>query len=245
MVAVGVRAQTLRVAAAADLQYAMKAIVGQFEAKTGTQVSVSYGSSGNFRTQIENGAPFDLFFSADEQYPQALMKAGLADAQSLLVYAQGHLVLWAPQSENLQLKAKGLQVLRDPRVRKIAVANPEIAPYGRAAITALRNAGLYDALKSKLVFGENVSQAAQFAESGSAQVGIISLSLTFAGSMKDGECWEIPPDLYPPIQQEAVIITASRNKTDAKAFLAFVAGESGRAILARYGLAPSALGAKP
>jgi molybdate transport system substrate-binding protein len=240
-----VRAQTLRVAAAADLHYAMQNLVGQFEARTGTKVSVSYGSSGNFRAQIENGAPFDVFFSADAQYPQALVESGVADAQSLVVYAQGHLVLWSAETENLQFKEKGLRALQDSRVRKIAIANPEHAPYGRAAVTALRKVGLYDQLKSKLVFGEDISQAAQFAESGSAQVGIIAQSLTFADSMKSGECWQIPSDLYSPILQEAVIVSTSRNKTEAKAFLAFVTGESGRATLARYGLAPSPAGAKP
>lgn len=245
MLATCVGAQTLRVAAAADLQYAMQNLVDQFEAKTGTTVSVAYGSSGNFRAQIENGAPFDVFFSADEQYPQALVQAGAAGAQSLTVYAQGHLVLWATNGEKLALKEKGLRALQDFRVNKIAIANPEHAPYGRAAIAALRKAGLYDQLKSKLVYGENISQAAQFAESGSAEVGIIALSLTLADSMKSGEWWEVPSDLYPPILQEAVIISASHNKRDAKAFLAFVTGESGRATLARYGLAPPPSGAKP
>jgi molybdate transport system substrate-binding protein len=240
-----VRAQTLRVAAAADLQFAMKDIAGQYEKQSGTKIEVSYGSSGNFRAQIENGAPFDVFFSADALYPQQLVTAGVADAQSMVVYAQGHLVLWAPAAGNLHLAERGLEALKDARVAKIAIANPEHAPYGRAAVAALQKAGLYDQLKGKLVYGENISQAAQFAQSGSAQIGIIALSLTFAESMKGGERWEIPADLYPPIQQAAVIITASPNKAAAKAFLEFVKSEEGRTILTKYGLTPPGSAPKP
>jgi molybdate transport system substrate-binding protein len=239
------RAQTLRVAAAADLQFAMKDLGTQFEKKTGAKVEISYGSSGNFRAQIENGAPFDVFFSADAQYPQQLVTAGVADGQSLFVYAQGHLVLWAPAGSNLQLTERGFEALKDSRVQKIAIANPEHAPYGRAAVAALQKAGLYEQLKSKFVLGENISQAAQFAQSGNAQVGVIALSLTFAESMKGGERWEIPAEYYPAIQQEAVIINASPNKTAAKAFLEFVKSDEGRQILSKFGLTPPAPSSKP
>jgi molybdate transport system substrate-binding protein len=233
-----VRAQTLRVAAAADLQFAMNDLAGQFEKKSGTKVAISYGSSGNFRAQIENGAPFDLFFSADAQYPQQLVTAGVADGQTLVMYAQGHLVLWAPAGENLHLAERGFEALRDSRVQKIAIANPEHAPYGRAAVAALQKAGMYEALKGKLVYGENISQAAQFAQSGNAQVGIIALSLTFAESMKGGERWEIPGNYYPPLQQAAVMINASSNRAAAKAFLEFIKSKEGRKILSKYGLPP-------
>ncbi|MGB7846384.1 MAG: molybdate ABC transporter substrate-binding protein [Candidatus Acidiferrum sp.] len=229
-------AQTLRVAAAADLQFAMNDLTSRFEKKTGTKVDVSYGSSGNFRAQIQNGAPFDLFFSADVLYPRQLVSAGLADAQSLCVYAQGHLLLWAPGGANLDLAKKGFEALKDSRVKNIAIANPEHAPYGRAAVAALQKAGLYDQVKSKLVFGENISQAAQFVQSGSAQVGMIALSLTFAESMKGGERWEIPADLYPTLQQAAVVIQSSPNKAAANAFLEFVKSDEGRKVLSNYGL---------
>jgi molybdate transport system substrate-binding protein len=233
-------AQTLRVAAAADLQFAMNDLASQYEKKTGTKIAVSYGSSGNFRAQIENGAPFDVFFSADAQYPEQLVKSGAADAQSLFIYAQGHLVIWAPPDSNLHLAEKGFDALKDPNVLKIAIANPEHAPYGRAAVAALQKAGLYDQLKSKLVLGENISQAAQFAQSGSAQVGIIALSLTYAESMKGGERWEIPADDYPLILQKAVIVHASPNKDAANAFLTYVKSDEGRKILSNYGLTPPA-----
>jgi molybdate transport system substrate-binding protein len=240
-----VRAQTLRVAAASDLQLAMGELGGRFEKKSGIKVAVTYGSSGNFRAQIQNGAPFDLFFSADVQYPQQLVATGLADGQSLFVYAEGHLVLWAPAGANLRFAERGFEALKDPRIEKIAIANPEHAPYGRAAVVALQKAGRYEQVKSKLVFGENISQAAQFVQSGSAQVGIIALSLTFAESMKGGERWDIPADLYPPIQQAAVVIDASPNKAAARAFLKFVKSEEGRAVLSKCGLTSSGSAQKP
>jgi molybdate transport system substrate-binding protein len=140
VLALSVRAQELRVAAAADLQFAMKDLAGQYEKRTGTKVAVSYGSSGNFSEQIQNGAPFDLFFSADVIYAQRLVSAGLADPQSFFVYAQGHLVLWAPADANLHLAERGFEALKDARVQKIAIANPEHAPYGRAAVARNRSA---------------------------------------------------------------------------------------------------------
>lgn len=232
--------QTIRVAAAADLHFAMNDLATQYEKKTGAKLEISYGSSGNFRAQIENGAPFDVFFSADATYPQELVRSGAADAPSLVIYAQGHLVLWAPAGGNLRLAQRGFDALKDSRVTKIAVANPEHAPYGRAAIAALQKAGLYDQLKSKLVFGDNISQAAQFAQSGSAQVGIIALSLTYAESMESGDRWEIPAELYPPILQAAVVVHSSTNKPAANAFLDYVKSDEGRSTLLKYGLtAPS------
>ena len=237
-------AQALRIAAASDLQFVMSDLGNGFEKKTGIKVAVTYGSSGNFRAQIQNGAPFDLFFSADVLYPQQLISAGLADAQSLTVYAQGHLALWAPAGANLFLEERGFEALKDARVRKIAIANPEHAPYGRAAVAALQKAGVYDQVKSKLVFGENISQAAQFVQSGSAQAGIIAVSLTFVESVKAGEHWVIPADLYPPLQQGAVITDSSQNKAAARAFLKFVKSDEGRNVLMKYGLTPAAAAQK-
>jgi molybdate transport system substrate-binding protein len=227
--------QTVRVAAAADLRVAMSNLATQYEKRTGTKLDISYGSSGNFRTQIENGAPFDVFFSADATYPQELVETGLADAETLVVYAQGHLVLWASADQDLHIADRGFEALKDPRVAKIAIANPEHAPYGSAAVAALQKAGLYDQLKSKLVLGENISQTAQFALSGSAQVGIVALSLTYAEIMKSGDRWEIPAELYPPLQQAAVVVHSSTNKTAAKAFLDYVRSSEGRSILSKYG----------
>jgi molybdate transport system substrate-binding protein len=243
--AVSAAAQTLRVAAAADLQFAMNDLAGRYEKQSGAKIVVTYGSSGNLRMQIENGAPFDLFFSADMAYPKQLALKGLADAQSLDIYAYGRLVLWAPADAELGLAGRGFSALDDPRVKKIAIANPEHAPYGKAAVSALQKAGLYGQVKSKLVYGENISQAAQFVESGNAEVGILALSLTFADSMKSGERWEVPADYYSPLEQAAVVINASANKSAARAFLEYVKSAEAREVLAKYGFSPSAPVKKP
>jgi molybdate transport system substrate-binding protein len=233
------QAQQLRVAAAADLQFAMKDLAGKYETKTKQTVEVVYGSSGNFFTQIQNGAPFDLFFSADLSYPEKLADQGLADRDSLYRYALGRLALWAPFDEHLNVSEKGFQSLLDPRVEKIAIANPEHAPYGRAAVDALTKAGIYDQIKSKLVYGENISQAAQFVQSGNAQAGLVALSLAASPSMQNGERWIVPPEYHSPLEQAAVILTSSKNKISASDFLAFVKSPEGREILSHYGFAPA------
>jgi molybdate transport system substrate-binding protein len=229
-------AQTLRIAAAADLQYALTDLAAQYEKQTGAKLAINYGSSGNFFAQIQNGAPFDLFFSADLDYPKKLTDAGFAESDSLQIYAAGRLALWLPPDSPLD-PTTGLKILLDPRIQKIAIANPEHAPYGRAAVAALQNAGLYDHLKSKLVFGENISQAAQFVQSGSAQAGLIALSLAGAPAMKNGKRWDIPPDRYPSIEQAAVVLKSSPNKQAALAFLAFLKTPLARATFERYGYA--------
>jgi len=229
------RSQTVRVAAASDLQFAMPELTARYERESGAKVEPSFGSSGNFFAQIQNGAPFALFFSADRSYAEKLIAAGQADPKSLYVYALGRLVLWAPREANLKLAEKGLSALMEPSVQRIAIANPKHAPYGRAAVAALQNAGLYELLKPKLVFGENISQAAQFAQSGNAQVGLIALSLALSESMKNGQRWIVPADLHPPLEQTAGLINAGGDKSRAARFLEFVKSEAGRAILARYG----------
>src|SRR6266436_6268417 len=163
----------IRVAAAADLQFAMQDVAAQFERQTGTKVDVTYGSSGNFFSQMQNGAPFDLFFSADIDYPRKLEAAGLAETGTLYEYAVGRIVIWMPPDSNVDVAKQGWNALLDAQVKKIAIANPEHAPYGRAAVAALREAGIYESVKAKLVYGENISQAAQFVQSGNAQAGII------------------------------------------------------------------------
>lgn len=231
----GALAQQLRVAAAADLQFAMKDLVGRYEKQTKQAVEIVYGSSGSFCTQIENGAPFDLFFSADISYPTKLIEQRFADPQSLYRYAIGRLVLWSSPEQHLNLAEKGFQALRDPRVIKIAIANPEHAPYGRAAVAALQKAGIYVQVKPKLVYGENISQAAQFVQSGSAQAGIIALSLAISPAMQNGNRWLVPAELHPPLEQTVVIVSSSKNKNAALQFLAFVKSAEGREVLAKYG----------
>jgi molybdate transport system substrate-binding protein len=196
---------------------------------------VTYGSSGNFFSQLQNGAPFDLFFSADIEYPRKLEAAGLAELGSLYEYAVGRIVIWTPADAKVDVSKDGWKILLDASVQKIAIANPEHAPYGRAAVAALQKAGLYESVKAKLVYGENISQAAQFVQSGNAQAGIVAMSLAISPAMRDGKRWEIPAVMHPALEQGAVILKDAKNKDAAQAFLEFVKSQSGRATLAKYG----------
>jgi len=229
------RAQAVKVAAAADLKFAMAELAAQFEKQSGTKLDVTYGSSGNFLTQIQNGAPFDLFFSADSEYPKKLEAAGLAEPGTLREYAVGHIVIWTPSGSDINAVKDGWKCLLDPRVKKIAIANPEHAPYGRAALAAIKKAGIYEQVQDKLVYGENISQAAEFVQSGNAQAGIVALSLAMSPAMKNGNRWEIPADSYPPIKQAVVLLKTSNNKDAARRFLEVVSGAQGREILRRFG----------
>src|ERR1700736_3521786 len=199
------RAQAVKVAVAADLKFFMAELSAQFEKRSGAKLDITYGSSGNFLTQIENGAPFDLFFSADSEYPKKLEAAGLAEPGTLREYAVGHIVIWTPNDSGINAAKDGWKSLLDQRVTKIAIANAEHAPYGRAAVAALKKAGIYEQVKDKLVYGENISQAAGLVQSGNAQVGIVALSLAMSPAMKDGNRWEISADRYPSIKQAVVL----------------------------------------
>ena len=228
-------AQSLTVAAASDLQSALPAIAARFEKETGHTVTFTFGSSGNFFTQIENGAPFDLFLSADIDYPRRLERAGLAEGGSLYEYAIGRIVLWTRNDSGVDLR-KGLAVLADPEVRHVALANPQHAPYGRAAVAALRHEGLYQRVEQKFVLGENISQAAQFVQSGNADVGVLALSLALAPALKSaGTYVEIPTAFYPPIEQAAVIIASSRHKRVARQFMDTLKKPESARILQAYG----------
>jgi molybdate transport system substrate-binding protein len=229
--------QKVQVAAAADLKFAMQELVTQFETKSGTKVGVTYGSSGNFFSQIQNGAPFDLFFSADIECPRKLAAAGFAEPETFREYALGRIVIWAPASTKIEVVKHGWNALLDASVQKIAIANPEHAPYGRAAVSALQKVGIYEQVKTKLVYGENISQAAQFVQSGNAEAGIIALSLAISPGMKEGKIWEIPAEAYPPIEQGAVVLKSAKNKNAACAFLEFVSSAAGRKILEKHGFA--------
>jgi molybdate transport system substrate-binding protein len=230
----------VRVAAAADLRFAMDDLVAAWSsAHPGTTVEPTYGSSGTLFAQVSEGAPFDLYFSADAAYPRALEEAGLAEPGSTRLYAIGHLVVWVPAASPLDVEGRGLEALTDPAVERIAIANPEHAPYGRAAVAAMQAAGIHDAIAPKLVLGENVSQAAQFVESGSADVGVIALSLALAPTLRDrGRSAIVPIDSYPPLEQGAVVLGSATDPDAAAAFLDFVLGPDGRAVLDRYGFLP-------
>ena len=225
----------IRVAAAADLKFAMTEMAAEFEKQTGTSVLVTYGSSGNLFSQILNGAPFDLFFSADIDYPRKLEAAGLAEPGTLYEYATGRLVIWTPVHSKLDVARLGWQVLLDASVQKISIANPNHAPYGRAAVAALEKAGIYESVKAKLVYGENISQAAQFVQSGNAQAGIIALSLSVSPAMQDGKRWVVPAKMHPAIVQGAMVLKNAKDKEAARTFLNYAKSEKGRATMARNG----------
>jgi molybdate transport system substrate-binding protein len=230
-------AQEITLAAAADLQFAFPDVTARFQKEKGKSVKVIFGSSGNFFTQIQNGAPFDLFFSADIDYPKKLEAAGLAEPGTLYQYATGKLVLWAPNQSKADL-SRGLKVLLDPTIKKIAIANPQHAPYGRAAVAALQHEGIYDKLAAKFVLGENISQTASFVASGSAGIGIIALSLALAPAMKEkGRYVEIPSHEYPAIQQAAVILKSSKQKATARQFLDYLKTPVMLDLLKTYGFA--------
>lgn len=230
----------INIAAAADLSSVLPELAATYQKQTGVIVRLSFGSSGNLAQQIKNGAPFDLFFSADEDYPQQLVHAGLAESNSMQRYAQGRLVLWALSDSPLDIQHRGLEILTEPSIQKIAIANPQHAPYGRAAEAALKHAQLFEKISGKLVLGENVSQAAQFVESGNAQVGLIALSHALAPGLKDkGRYWVIPTDFYAELNQAAVVLSRSQHKKEAAAFLAYLKTPEARAMLQRFGFALS------
>jgi molybdate transport system substrate-binding protein len=220
----------LSVAAASDLQFALADASSEFRrAYPLTELQIAYGSSGNFATQIRNGAPFDLFLSADVQYPRALAKDGLARVDSIFVYAVGRLAVWVPASSPLDPAT----ALHDASVGHVAIANPAHAPYGRAAEAALRQMGLYDSVASKLVLGENISQTLQFVQSGAADVGLVALSLATAPTVRgQGRYWEVPLDAYPKMEQGGVIL---KDSAAARAFRAWLLAPAGRRLLRQYG----------
>jgi molybdate transport system substrate-binding protein len=223
------------VAAAADLSSPLQEISTSFQKQTGVHVKLSFGASGTLTQEIQQGAPFDVFLSADMDYPRQLIASGKADPATLYQYATGKLVLWIPADSKLDVQ-HGMNILLDPSVKKIAIANPQHAPYGRAAVAALKHAGIYDRIASKLVLGENVSQAAQFVESGNAQAGFIALAHALApGAKGKGKYWEVPSENYPPLAQGAVVLSHSQHKKEAAVFVDFLKTRDAAAIFEKYG----------
>lgn len=232
----------LKVAAASDLSAALEKLGPAFEKQTGIHITVALGSSGNFFAQIENGAPFDVFLSADKSYPEKLEQAGKTEGATV-AYARGRLTVWVPNASSLQLSSQANQVLdgnldalAGPAVRKIAIANPEHAPYGRAAVAALAHYGIYEQVKSKIVLGENVSQTAQFAQSGNADAAFIPLSLAASSAMQRQGRWVLlPEESHPQIEQAGAVVKSSQNKLQARRFLEFLIAPEGQAILRDFG----------
>ena len=227
----------LRIAAASDLKFALDEVRGAFERlHPGSKVTVTYGSSGSFFSQLANEAPFDLFLSADIDYARRLVEQGQGARNSDFAYARGHIVVCVPKDSPHLTEQSGLEFLREERVQKIAIANPKTAPYGRAAVAALKNLGVYDAVEPKLVYGDNVSQAAQMVESGAADVGIIALSLAVSPAMRDqGKYWHVPESTYPPLVQEGVILRWAQDASLAGEFRDFLLSGAGTSILKQFG----------
>ena len=227
-------ADTIVVAAAADLKFCLDEIVADFErAEPGAKIEVVYGSSGNFSTQIEQDAPFDLFFSADSAYPEKLARAG--KVREVTPYAVGRIVLWSATRDARRMT---LADLAKPDVRRIAIANPQHAPYGQRAQQALTAAGVWYAVKDKIVYGENIAQTATFAETGNADVGIIALSLARNPALAaKGGYAEIPADLHAPLRQAFALTARGADKPLARRFAAYVQAPAARSVMARYGFA--------
>ena len=230
-------AQEITVAAAADLQFAMQDIAARFHKETGKSVRLIYGSSGNFFQQLQNGAPFDMFFSANLDYPRKLQADALVEPDSYYQYAIGKIVIWVRNDSKLDVSS-GLRILLDPSIQKIAIANPQHAPYGQAAVAAMKKENIYEKVAGKFVLGENISQTASFVVSGSAEAGIVALSLALSPNMKDkGRYAEIATADYPAIEQACVILKSSKQKDVAKAFLNFVKTPAVSELFRNYGFA--------
>ena len=224
------------VAAASDLKFALDEIARVYEGETGRKVQLTYGSSGNFFQQIRQGAPFQMFMSADEGFVRQLKEAGRTVDEGVL-YAIGRIVLFAPKGATWKADADMVDLraaIADGQISRFAIANPEHAPYGRAAEEALRSQGLWDAVKPRLVLGENVSQAAQFATSGSSQGGIFAYSLALAPALaSSGSYALIPADWHAPLRQRMALVKGAGR--DAAAFYSYVQQPAARAVFRRYG----------
>jgi len=227
--------QSLSVAAAADLQFALEEGSRAFRSShPAVTLRIAYGSSGNFFAQLRNQAPFDIFLSADAEFPQQLLRQGVGVPDSLFVYAIGGIAVWVPKASPLD----PANAFQSAQIRHFAIANPQHAPYGRAAEAALRTLGAYDLLKDKLVFGENVAQTLEFVQSGAADAGIIALSLALAPAVRDqGRYWVVPADKYPKLEQAGVIV---KDSPAAREFRDWLLSPAGAGILQSYGFSAPA-----
>lgn len=232
-VALPARAEKITIAAAADLKFALDEIVAAFRrAHPAGAVDVVYGSSGKFHAQIPQGAPYDLYFSADISYPRELARKGFS-ASEVRPYAVGRLVLW---SAKMDARAMTLDSLTDPRIARIAIANPKHAPYGKRAQEALRAAGLWEKVEPKLVYGENIAHAAQFVQTGNAQVGIIALALALGSELSGkGGYWLIPETLHAPLEQGYIITRRAAGSALARRFDSFMGSQPAREVMVKYG----------
>ncbi len=233
LVASPLHADEIRIAAAADLRFAMEEIISVFKQQhPNDRIEVSYGSSGKFHSQIQNGAPFDLFFSADIALPRSLAQAGQASGE-VHPYAIGRIVLWSLRRDGQPMS---LNDLTRTGISRIAIANPKHAPYGMRAVEALKSAKIWSSVENRLVYGENISQTAQFVQTGNADVGIIALSLAITPEFTaTGRYTLIPADMHLPLEQGFIVLKRAQNNPLAQKFADFFNEASVRGIMIRYG----------
>ena len=226
-------ADEVQVAVAANFSAPMKQIAAQFEKDSGHTVLASFGATGKFYAQIQNGAPFDVLLAADDETPAKLEKEGAAVQGTRFTYAIGKLVLWSAQPGLVDDKG---DVLRKSAFTHLAIANPKLAPYGAAAVEVLQKMQLYGTVEPKLVQGENIAQAHQFVVSGAAPLGFVAMSQVMeGGKLKSGSAWFVPANLYTPIRQDAVVLARGKGKSAVEAFLAYLKGEQAKAVIRSYG----------
>jgi molybdate transport system substrate-binding protein len=232
MTATSAFAEQVLVAVAANFIPPFHEIATAFEKTTGHHIQAVAGSSGNFYSQIKNGAPFDVFFSADMERPKLLEDEGFGVKDNRFTYAIGRLVLWSPNGDLI----KGEETLRLKQYKRLAMANPKTAPYGVAAMQAMQKLELWDSLQSHIVMGESLGQTMGFIESGNAQLGFVALSQVLDPKIKgQGTRWDVPPHLHEPIKQDVVLLTKGKDNPAAKALMEFIGGPHARTIIARYG----------
>lgn len=230
--AVPVNAEQVQVAVAANFVPAFKDIVAQFEKQSGHTVHVSAGSSGKFYAQIKNGAPFEVFLSADDERPKVLEEEGFGVKGTRFTYAVGRLVLWSLDSALVT----GEETLKSGVFKHLAIANPKTAPYGAAAMQTMMKLGVWETLQPRIVMGENIGQTSGFLESGNAEVGFLALSQVLDEKLKGkGSRWEVPESLHEPIRQDAVLLTKGQDNPAAKALLEFLRNAQTRSVIERYG----------
>lgn len=226
-------ADEVTIAVAANFTAPIRQIAAEFERDTGHRIIASFGSTGQLYAQIKNGAPFEVFFSADSSTPTKLVAENAAVGASQFTYALGKLVLWSAKPGFVDSNG---DVLKRGSIDKIAIANPRLAPYGAAAIETLRALGIHDRLQPKFVTGESIGQTFQFAATGNAQLGFVALSQVMKeGKIATGSAWIVDSKLYTPIKQDAVLLERGKNKPAAEALLKYVRGDKARAIIRSYG----------
>ncbi|MGE3977429.1 MAG: molybdate ABC transporter substrate-binding protein [Nitrospira sp.] len=225
-------AEQVLVAVAANFVPPFREVAMEFEKATSHNLRVAAGSSGNFFAQIKNGAPFDVFFSADNERPKKLEEEGFGVKDSRFTYAIGRVVLWSPTADLV----KGEETLRSKTFKRLAMANPKTAPYGVAAMQALQKLELWESLQPHIVMGENLGQTIGFMESGNAQLGFVALSQIMDPKVKGkGSHWHVPTNLHEPIQQDMILLTKAKDNQAAKALMEFMKGPEAKAIIERYG----------